>query len=205
MTHDEASARVGRVTRNTRETQIEVVWALDGRGESEIDTGIGFLDHMLTALSYHSATDLTVRCQGDLHIDQHHTVEDCGIALGAALKDALGDMGGIVRYGFWLLPMDEVLARVALDFSGRPYLRWDVPWHPQLGAGTYDYHLTREFFWGLVRQAHMTLHVDMVAAGNNHHMCEAAFKGFARALRGAVARDPVRGLREAPSTKGGLV
>ena len=192
------------MTRDTRETQIQVELTLDGTGKTSISTGIGFLDHMLTAWAYHGAFDLSLTCEGDLHIDQHHTVEDCGIALGQAILEAVRPRTQLVRYGFWLLPMDETLARVALDLSGRAFLHFEVPWHPQLGAGTYDYHLTREFFWGVARAAHMTLHVDVVTPGNNHHMCEAVFKGFGRALRGAVQIDPARPAGEIPSTKGDL-
>ncbi|MEO1267307.1 MAG: imidazoleglycerol-phosphate dehydratase HisB [Myxococcota bacterium] len=203
MSHT-APKRQSTVVRKTRETHIDVGLTLDGQGQASIDTGIGFLDHMLTAWAYHGAFDLTLTCRGDLHIDQHHTVEDCGIALGQAILEAVEPRTQLVRYGFWLLPMDEVLARVALDLSGRAYLHFEVPWHMQLGAGTYDYHLTREFFWGLVRAARMTLHVDVVTPGNNHHMCEAVFKGMGRALRGAVQIDPARPIGEIPSTKGEL-
>ena len=198
------TARCSHVVRSTRETQIEIALNLDGVGKTNISTGIGFLDHMLTAWAYHGAFDLTLKSEGDLHIDQHHTVEDCGITLGQALHKAAADRVRIVRYGSALLPMDEVLARIALDLSGRAFLHFEVPWHQQLGAGTYDYHLTQEFFWGLVRSAHMTLHIDVLTPGNNHHMCEAAFKGSGRALRSALAIDVVRPQGEIPSTKGGL-
>ncbi len=193
--------RRATVQRQTRETAIAVELEVDGRGAAEVDTGIGFLDHMLTAWAYHGAFDLRLRCQGDLHIDQHHTVEDVGIALGEALGQIA--LAGVNRYGQRLLPMDEVLARVALDFSGRAWLHLEAPWHAQLGQGTFDYHLTREFFWGLVRAARLTLHIDVLTPGNNHHMCEAIFKATGRAMREALALDPRRG-GEVPSTKGTL-
>jgi len=199
-----STPRSASIHRATRETDIRVALAIDGHGDANVETGIGFLDHMLTAWTYHGGFDLQLICTGDLHIDQHHTVEDVGIALGDALYKAAAPMKQLTRYGSALLPMDEVLARVALDFSGRPYLHFEVPWHHQLGQGTYDYHLTREFFWGMARSAKLTLHVDILTPGNNHHMCEAAFKGVGRAMRMALAVDPMRAPDEIPSTKGSL-
>ena len=190
------------LTRSTAETEISVAVNLDGSGNYDNKTGIGFFDHMLDQLARHSLIDLTVRAQGDLHIDHHHTVEDTGIALGQALAAALGDKRGIQRYGACLLPMDDALVRTALDLSGRPFLVWSLPM-PTPRIGSFDTELVREFFQGLSAHGGITLHVDLLHGLNSHHIAEAAFKSVARALREAVSTDP-RKAGEIPSTKGAL-
>jgi imidazoleglycerol-phosphate dehydratase len=194
--------RSATITRKTAETDISVTIALDGTGRYDNSTGVGFFDHMLDQLARHSLIDMTIRCKGDLHIDDHHTVEDVGIALGQALTRALGDKRGIRRYGACLLPMDDALVRAALDLSGRPYLVWrmDLP-TPKIG--TFDTELVREFFQALSTHGGITLHVEALAGINSHHMAEAAFKAVARALREAVESDP-RKSDAIPSTKGSL-
>lgn len=193
--------RKARITRKTAETEIGVEVVLDGTGDYDMRTGIGFFDHMLDQLARHSLIDMTVRATGDLHIDDHHTVEDTGIALGQALRDALGDKAGIRRYGECSLPMDDTLVRAALDLSGRPYLAWDVTL-PTDKIGKFDTELVREFFQALSTHSGMTLHVDCVRGVNSHHIAEATFKAVARALRMAVEPDPrAQGI---PSTKGAL-
>ncbi|WBU64395.1 imidazoleglycerol-phosphate dehydratase HisB [Paracoccus aerodenitrificans] len=194
--------REASVTRNTAETQIEVRIALDGTGSYDNQTGVGFFDHMLDQLSRHSLIDLTLRAQGDTHIDDHHTVEDCGIAIGQALAKALGDKRGIRRYGAFHLAMDDALIRAALDLSGRPYLVWNVDF-PTAKIGTFDTELVREFFQALSTHGGITLHVDCLHGLNSHHIAEAAFKAVARALREAVEPDP-RMSGVLPSTKGAL-
>ena len=194
-------ARVASVSRQTAETSIEVTVNLDGTGTSDISTGVGFFDHMLTALSRHSLVDLTVHVKGDTWVDDHHTVEDTGIVLGQALRQALGDKSGIRRFGDALVPLDEALVMAAVDISGRGELYWDVPIGPQK-VGTFDTELGHEFFCGLARDAGMTVHLREVAGENAHHILEDTFKSFARALRAAVEPDPrVEGI---PSTKGAL-
>lgn len=194
-------ARVASVSRQTAETSIEVTVNLDGTGTSDISTGVGFFDHMLTALSRHSLVDLTVHVKGDTWVDDHHTVEDTGIVLGQALRQALGDKRGIRRFGDALVPLDEALVMAAVDISGRGELFWDVPIGPQK-VGTFDTELGHEFFCGLARDAGMTVHLREIAGENVHHILEATFKSFARALRAAVEPDPrVEGI---PSTKGAL-
>jgi imidazoleglycerol-phosphate dehydratase len=190
------------LTRSTAETEISVTINLDGSGVYDNETGIGFFDHMLDQLARHSLIDITVRAKGDLHIDDHHTVEDTGIALGQALTAALGDKRGIVRYGSCLLPMDDALVRAALDLSARPFLIWNVPF-PTNKIGTFDTELVREFFQALSTHGGITLHVDMMHGLNAHHIAEAAFKAVARALREAVETDP-RKADAIPSTKGSL-
>jgi imidazoleglycerol-phosphate dehydratase len=194
--------RAATVKRKTNETDIEVAINLDGTGASAIATGIGFLDHMLDLLARHSRIDLKLRAQGDLHIDQHHTTEDCGIALGQAFKQALGDMRGITRYCDVHIPMDEALTRVALDISGRPFLVFKAQFaHHKVG--TFDTELVREWFQAFAMNAGITLHVETLYGANDHHVAESCFKGLARALRGAVSIDaPAAG--EVPSTKGVL-
>ena len=194
--------RSATVTRKTAETDIRVEIDLDGTGSYDNETGVGFFDHMLDQLARHSLIDMTIRCSGDLHIDDHHTVEDVGIALGQALTQALGDKKGIRRYGSCLLPMDDALVRAALDLSGRPYLVWalDLP-TPKIG--TFDTELVREFFQALSTHGGITLHVDALHGINSHHIAEAAFKAVARALRDAVETDP-RKADAIPSTKGAL-
>ncbi|MBL3568452.1 imidazoleglycerol-phosphate dehydratase [Rhodovulum sulfidophilum] len=194
--------RTAKITRKTAETDISVEIDLDGTGRYDIATGVGFFDHMLDQLARHSLIDMTVRCQGDTHIDDHHSVEDVGIALGQALADALGDKRGIRRYGSCLLPMDDALVRAALDLSGRPYLVWSVDF-PTQKIGGFDTELVREFFQALSTHGGITLHVDALHGLNSHHIAEAAFKAVARALRDAVETDP-RKADAIPSTKGAL-
>jgi imidazoleglycerol-phosphate dehydratase len=194
--------RSATITRTTAETDISVALALDGSGSTQIDTGIGFFDHMLDQLSRHSLIDITLRARGDLHIDDHHTVEDCGIALGQALARALGDKRGIRRYGACHLPMDDAQVRAALDLSGRPFLIWNLAF-PTQKIGTFDTELVREFFQALSTHGGITLHVDLIHGLNSHHIAEAAFKALAQALRAAVEIDP-RKADAIPSTKGTL-
>ena len=194
--------RAATVKRKTNETDIEVAINLDGTGASAIATGIGFLDHMLDLLARHSRIDLKLRAQGDLHIDQHHTTEDCGIALGQAFKQALGDMRGITRYCDVHIPMDEALTRVAIDISGRPFLVFKAQFaHDKVG--TFDTELVREWFQAFAMNAGITLHVETLYGANDHHVAESCFKGLARALRGAASID-ARAAGEVPSTKGVL-
>ncbi|NNE80608.1 MAG: imidazoleglycerol-phosphate dehydratase HisB [Silicimonas sp.] len=194
--------RSAKITRKTAETDIVVDIALDGTGAFENKTGVGFFDHMLDQLARHSLIDMTIRATGDLHIDDHHTVEDTGIALGQALAQALGDKRGIRRYGACLLPMDDALVRAALDLSARPYLVWNVDM-PTAKIGTFDTELVREFFQAFSTHGGITLHVDALHGLNSHHIAEAAFKAVARALREAVETDP-RKEDAIPSTKGAL-
>jgi len=194
--------RTASVERNTTETQIAVELNLDGTGTYDVETGIGFLDHMLEQLSRHSLIDLKVRAKGDLHIDFHHTTEDTGIAVGQAVAKALGDMKGLTRYADVHIPMDETLTRVAIDVSGRPYLIWRVEFSkPKLGD--MDTELFREWFQAFAQAAGVTLHVDNLYGVNNHHIVESCYKGLARALRRAIEIDP-RKADAVPSTKGQL-
>lgn len=190
------------VTRTTAETAISVSVSLDGTGIAKIGTGVGFFDHMLDQLARHSLIDMEVSAKGDLHIDDHHTVEDCGIALGQALARALGDKRGIRRYGDVRLAMDDAQVACALDLSGRPYLVWNVAF-PAAKIGTFDTELVREFFQSVSTHGGITLHVDLIHGINAHHIAEAAFKAVARALRVAVEPDPRRA-DQVPSTKGML-
>ncbi len=193
--------RKAETTRQTAETTISVAINLDGTGRQDCKTGIGFLDHMLDQLARHSLIDITLSAKGDLHIDDHHTVEDCGIALGQALARALGDKAGIRRYGHFNLAMDDAQVATALDLSARPYLVWNLTF-PTAKIGSFDTELVREFFQALSTHGGITLHVDMVHGLNSHHIAEAAFKSVARALRMAVEADPRSpGI---PSTKGAL-
>ncbi len=194
--------RTASIERKTNETDISVTVNLDGTGLHDISTGVGFLDHMLEQLSRHSLIDMTVRAKGDLHIDAHHTTEDVGIALGQALKAALGDKRGITRYAHCYLPMDETLTRVALDISGRPWLIWNVAF-PTEKIGDFDTELFHEFFYALAMNAGITLHVENLYGRNSHHIAETCFKGLARALRAAAEIDP-RAADSLPSTKGAL-
>jgi imidazoleglycerol-phosphate dehydratase len=194
--------RSGKITRNTRETEISLVVDLDGAGRSEIATGIGFLDHMLDLLARHARMNLVVKAKGDLHIDQHHTTEDVGICLGQAIKQALGDMRGITRYADVHVPMDETLTRVAIDISGRPVLVFRVEF-PRDKIGEFDVDLVREFFQAFTTNAGVTLHVETLYGDNSHHVAESCFKALARALRAAVAIDAAA-KNEIPSTKGSL-
>ncbi len=194
--------RQATIERSTNETQINIEVNLDGQGEYNVDTGIGFLDHMLEQLSRHSLMDLMVRAKGDLHIDYHHTTEDTGIAIGQAISTALSDRRGIVRYGSALIPMDETLTRVALDLSNRPYLIWKVKIaRPKLGE--MDTELFKEWFQAFAQAAGATLHVENLYGENAHHIVESCFKGLARSLRTAIALDNRVG-RSVPSTKGTL-
>ncbi len=194
--------RTAKITRKTAETDITVEINLDGSGKYDNQTGVGFFDHMLDQLSRHSLVDMTVRAKGDLHIDDHHTVEDVGIALGQALSAAVGDKKGIRRYGECHLPMDDAQVRAALDLSARPYLVWNVEM-PTAKIGTFDTELVREFFQALATHGGITLHIDQLHGFNSHHIAEAAFKAVARALRIALETDP-RKSDAIPSTKGTL-
>ena len=196
------SERSAKVSRDTLETQISVSLNLDGTGQSRFDTGIPFLEHMLEQIARHGAFDLEIDASGDLHIDDHHTVEDIGITLGQAFKQALGDRRGIVRYGHAYVPLDEALSRVVIDFSGRPGIEYRVEFtRPRIGQ--FDVDLLHEFFQGFVNHAAATLHIDNLAGKNAHHIAETMFKAFGRALRLAVAEDP-RMTGVVPSTKGSL-
>ena len=194
--------RTATVNRKTAETDISLTLTLDGSGKSDVKTGCGFLDHMLTLFAGHGRFDLSVSCVGDTFVDDHHTVEDVGIALGEALSEALGEKRGITRYGSMLLPMDESLVLAALDLSGRAYLGWELPF-PTEKIGSFDTELCKEFFAALTRCAGMTLHIRLLAGENSHHIAEAAFKATARALGAAVAIDPAAA-DKIPSTKGAL-
>ena len=194
--------RKGAVTRTTKETKIEVAVDLDGTGASDIATGVGFFDHMLDQLARHSLIDITIRAEGDRHIDDHHTVEDVGIALGQALRHALGEKKGLTRYADALLPMDEALTRVAVDVSGRPFLVFKAAF-PTEKIGTFDTELVREFFQALAGNGGLTLHIETLYGTNSHHIAESCFKGVARALKSAVAVDS-RQADRIPSTKGAL-
>jgi imidazoleglycerol-phosphate dehydratase len=194
--------RTASLSRKTRETDISVEVTLDGTGQSTISTGVGFFDHMLDQIARHSLIDLTISAKGDLHIDDHHTVEDVGIALGQAFRQAIGDMKGITRYSDVHLPMDETLTRVAIDISGRSFLVFRTRFHTDK-IGTFDTQLVREFFQAFAMNAGLTLHVETLYGDNDHHIAESCFKGLARALRAAVAIDPRQSDR-VPSTKGTL-
>ena len=193
--------RRAAVERNTKETQISLELCLDGSGQTDIETGVGFFDHMLDGFARHGLFDMTVKVKGDLQVDDHHTVEDTGIALGTAIRQALGDKRGIVRFGDKILPMDEVLALCALDLGGRPYFSFDAPFSPEK-LGDMSGEMVREFFYAVSYSAAMNLHLKILSPGNGHHMAEALFKAFGRALDMAAAIDPrVEGI---PSTKGSL-
>ena len=194
--------RTGRIERNTAETKILVEVNLDGTGVYDISTGIGFLDHMVEQFSKHSLVDVTMKVDGDLHVDQHHTTEDSALALGQALAQALGDKGGIARYGSAYSPMDETLARVTLDISGRPYLVWKAAFS-QEKLGEWDTELIEHWFHSVAQTCGLTLYVELLYGQNNHHICEAIYKGFARAMRAAMEVDPRKG-GAIPSTKGQL-
>ena len=195
--------RTAHVVRNTSETQIEITLNLDGTGAAQLDSGVPFLDHMLDQIARHGLMDLTVKAKGDTHIDDHHTVEDIGIALGQAFAQAVGDKKGMVRYGHAYVPLDEALSRVVIDFSGRPGLELHVP-YTRARVGNFDVDLTGEFFHGFVNHAQVTLHIDNLRGVNAHHQIETVFKAFGRALRMAVAID-ARAADTVASTKGTLV
>ena len=193
--------RIAKIQRKTKETDIQVKLNLDGSGNSVINTGIGFFNHMLEGFSKHGFFDLNLNCEGDLAVDCHHTIEDCGIVLGNAIREALGDKSGIKRFGSCILPMDESLVLCAIDLSGRPYLVFDGEFTTEK-IGYMDTEMVKEFFYAISYSAGMNLHIKVLAPGNNHHMAEAMFKAFARALDEAVSRDPrVQGIL---STKGSL-
>jgi imidazoleglycerol-phosphate dehydratase len=194
--------RSGKIERKTAETEISVAIKLDGTGKYKINTGVGFFDHMLEQLARHSLIDLEIEANGDNHIDDHHTVEDTGIALGQALAQAVGDKVGINRYGWCLLPMDDTLIRTALDLSSRPFLYFDIDM-PTEKIGDFDTELIREFFQAVSTHAGITLHMEKLHGYNSHHIAEAAFKSFAKSLRIAIEKDP-RNLKALPSTKGAL-
>ncbi len=194
--------RTAEVSRNTAETRITVKLNLDGTGQAQLSTGIGFFDHMLDQIARHGLIDLDIQAQGDLHIDGHHTVEDVGITLGQAVAKAVGDKKGLRRYGHAYVPLDEALSRVVVDFSGRPGLVMDVPFKSGM-IGTFDSQLAYEFFQGFVNHAFVTLHIDNLKGENAHHQAETVFKAFARALRMALEIDP-RAAGVIPSTKGSL-
>ena len=193
--------RTAAVRRKTRETDIALTLGLDGRGRSAIDTGIGFLDHMLTSFATHGRFDLDVRCRGDLHVDAHHSVEDVGIALGDALKQALGDKKGIVRFGHAYVPLDEALSRCVIDLSGRPFLHYDVTFKAKQ-LGTMPTELFEDFFWALADHGRLNIHLEAIRGRNAHHIAETLFKSASRALSMAVALDPR--VKTVPSTKGSL-
>lgn len=193
--------RIGTCTRKTKETDIALTINLDGQGDNQIDTGIPFFDHMLDGFARHGLFDLSVKVSGDLEVDSHHTVEDTGIVLGQALQNALGTKAGIKRYGYFILPMDETLALSAIDLSGRPYLKYDADFTvPQLG--TLDTEMIREFFYAVSYSGAMNLHLKILEPGNNHHMAEALFKAFGKALDMAVSAEPR--IKDVWSTKGAL-
>ncbi len=194
--------RQGTIERSTKETKFKATVDRDGTGAYDVATGIGFLDHMLEQLARHSLIDITLKAKGDLHIDFHHTTEDCGIVLGQAVAKALGDKQGITRYAGVHLPMDETLTRVAVDVSGRPYLIWKVAF-PTPKIGDMDTELFREWFQAFAQNAGITLHIETLYGDNSHHIAETCFKGLARALRAAIAIDP-RQAGRVPSTKGTL-
>ena len=196
------NARTADVSRETRETRIRVKVNLDGTGQSNLSTGIGFFDHMLDQIARHGLIDLDIQAEGDLHIDGHHTVEDVGITLGQAVAQAVGDKRGIMRYGHAYVPLDEALSRVVVDFSGRPGLEMHVPFKSGM-IGHFDSQLAFEFFQGFVNHAFVTLHIDNLRGENAHHQAETVFKAFARALRFALEIDP-RSEGVIPSTKGSL-
>ena len=194
--------RTASLSRSTRETEISVRLDLDGRGDADISTGVGFFDHMLTQIARHGLIDLEVKAKGDLHIDDHHTVEDVGIALGQCFRKALGDKAGITRYADVTVPLDEALSRVVVDISGRPHLVFRTAFHVAK-IGSFDTQLVEEWFRAFTMQAGLTLHVETFYGSNDHHIAESCFKALARALRLAVAVDPAQGGR-VPSTKGVL-
>ncbi|AHG62588.1 imidazoleglycerol-phosphate dehydratase HisB [Advenella mimigardefordensis] len=194
--------RTADITRNTNETRIRVSLNLDGTGKQAIDTGVPFLDHMIDQIARHGLIDLDIKCDGDVHIDDHHTVEDVGITLGQAVAKAVGDKKGLTRYGHSYVPLDEALSRVVIDFSGRPGLEYHVPF-TRSHVGRFDVDLMREFFQGFVNHALVSMHIDNLRGTNSHHQAETVFKAFGRALRMALTPDP-RSEGVIPSTKGVL-
>ena len=202
MTLSNRPARTASVQRNTAETKISVAINLDGTGQGHIDTGVPFLDHMLEQIKRHGLIDMDISCQGDTHIDDHHSVEDVGITLGQAFNEAIGDKKGIRRYGHFYAPLDESLSRAVVDISGRPGFHMDIPFTRAM-IGSFDVDLFSEFFYGFVNHAKVTIHLDNLKGKNSHHQIESAFKAFARALRMAVEYDE-RALDSLPSTKNAL-
>lgn len=195
------AGRISNVSRKTRETNIELTFAVDGTGTAKVDTGIGFFDHMLEGFAKHGFFDMTLECEGDLEVDTHHTVEDCGIVFGQAIKEAIGEKKGIKRYGNFILPMDESLVLCAVDLCGRPYLSWDANFTvPQIGD--LETEMIKEFFYAVSYAAGMNLHIKVLTPGNNHHMAEAMFKAFAKAMDEATMVDPR--ITDILSTKGSL-
>ena len=195
------AGRISNVSRKTRETNIDLTFSVDGTGAAKVDTGIGFFDHMLEGFAKHGFFDLTLECEGDLEVDTHHTVEDCGIVLGQAIKEAIGEKKGIKRYGNFVLPMDESLVLCAVDLCGRPYLSWDANFTvPQIGD--LETEMIKEFFYAVSYSAGMNLHIKVLTPGNNHHMAEAMFKAFAKAMDEATTVDPR--ITDILSTKGSL-
>ena len=195
------AGRISNVSRKTRETNIDLTFSVDGTGAAKVDTGIGFFDHMLVGFAKHGFFDLTLECEGDLEVDTHHTVEDCGIVLGQAIKEAIGEKKGIKRYGNFVLPMDESLVLCAVDLCGRPYLSWDANFTvPQIGD--LETEMIKEFFYAVSYSAGMNLHIKVLTPGNNHHMAEAMFKAFAKAMDEATTVDPR--ITDILSTKGSL-
>lgn len=192
-------SRTATITRNTAETQISVTINLDGTGQGTIDTGVAFLDHMLDQIKRHGLIDMDIKCVGDTHIDDHHSVEDVGITLGQAFRQAIGDKKGIMRYGHFYAPLDESLSRAVVDISGRPSLHMDIPF-TRARIGSFDVDLFSEFFYGFVNHAMITVHLDNLKGKNSHHQIESVFKAFARALRMAIEPD-IRALDRLPSTK----
>ena len=193
--------RISNVSRKTKETDINLTFSVDGTGNANVDTGIGFFDHMLEGFAKHGFFDLDIVCEGDLEVDTHHTIEDCGIVLGQAIKEAIGDKKGIKRYGNFILPMDESLVLCAVDLCGRPYLAWDANFTvPQIGD--LETEMIKEFFYAISYSAGMNLHIKVLTPGNNHHMAEAMFKAFAKALDEATMVDPR--ITDILSTKGSL-
>jgi len=193
--------RISNVSRKTRETDITLTFSVDGTGTAKVDTGIGFFDHMLEGFAKHGFFDLTLSCEGDLEVDTHHTIEDCGIVLGQAIKEAIGEKKGIKRYGNFVLPMDESLVLCAVDLCGRPYLSWDANFTvPQIGD--LETEMIKEFFYAVSYAAGMNLHIKVLTPGNNHHMAEAMFKAFAKAMDEATTVDPR--ITDILSTKGSL-
>lgn len=195
------SERIAKIERKTKETDISLILTVDGSGKSSIDSGVGFFDHMLEGFAKHGFFNLDLKCEGDLEVDTHHTVEDCGIVLGQAIKDAIGDKKGIKRYGNFVLPMDECLVLCAVDLCGRPYFSWDANFtSPQIGD--FETEMIREFFYAVSYSAGMNLHIKVLTPGNNHHMAEAMFKAFAKALDEATTIDSR--ITDILSTKGSL-
>lgn len=193
------SKRIGKVSRKTKETDISIEIDLDGTGKAEVSTGVGFLDHMLDSFARHGLFDLKVKAEGDLHVDSHHLIEDTGIVLGQAIKKAAGDKKGINRYGYFILPMDEALVLSAVDLSGRPYLVYDVEFKTP-SMGDYDTQMVKEFFYAVSYSAEINLHLKQMSGENDHHICEACYKAFAKALMGAVAKN--ERIEDVLSTKG---